>query len=482
MAIICVVTVAKTMITTLDACSGQIRGEARLESYLPLLVIVATSFVTGLTSPMCLPNFFPTLLALYSKTTKSFQGLGHTLSAFDNFIIMIEDGGDSSEVRVASQLQVCTDLRVLPQSNDCTLGIESPENCRNENIEIHVPATKGPADVAVLSIASIVFGNFSPLERGNLNKNIQNFLSGGTFRNNIADTVTLSPPSRDRGSRPATSSLFYHCLHKRGPFRFMELPIEVRLMISKHALHVPEGLSFIWRNYRSGHRVGTMKGYQDQDLPIAMLESINALPRTCRALYNETSGLVFRVNLIKFNVFSMYQYSIPKRCRAPESDLQLRAGVEALGFLRRFAPALLWPAVNRIEMNCINMDALISEWIGQLDSVSYVTHRCIVSVHVSDWSMKSLDAWEFADLEENMKELEIAVHVQNHMQAQATRFIETALLASNVMRCSDDAHRRWRIFPAIRGYKNIGSFTDFFSRETLRAVEDWYANGIGTEL
>jgi hypothetical protein len=71
-------------------------------------------------------------------------------------------------------------------------------------------------------------------------------------------------------------------------FPLMDLPVELRIMITKYALYVPEGLVWKWINYRRGCRVATLKRRRDRK----RLEWVNALAGTCKQLYQETQGLV----------------------------------------------------------------------------------------------------------------------------------------------------------------------------------------------
>ncbi|KAJ8110387.1 hypothetical protein OPT61_g6756 [Boeremia exigua] len=81
------------------------------------------------------------------------------------------------------------------------------------------------------------------------------------------------------------------------PFRFLDLPTEIRIMVARYVLkgEGDEHLSFRWLIYSSDSRKATFTG----------LESLTALTRTCKQAHDELSSIVWDINTFNLNQQAM---------------------------------------------------------------------------------------------------------------------------------------------------------------------------------
>ncbi|KAH7065684.1 hypothetical protein BKA63DRAFT_370033, partial [Paraphoma chrysanthemicola] len=76
------------------------------------------------------------------------------------------------------------------------------------------------------------------------------------------------------------------------PFRFMDLPTELRLYIAEYVLCADEPLQWKWlaSGVKGGFKSGTFRG----------LYSLATFTRASRQIDSETAGLLWRLNTFRF--------------------------------------------------------------------------------------------------------------------------------------------------------------------------------------
>jgi hypothetical protein len=104
-------------------------------------------------------------------------------------------------------------------------------------------------------------------------------------------SVLESGPQSSRTSPSSLLPLYNLRVNQQRSCRFplMDRPTELRLIVAKSAFHHPNGLEWIWTNYRKGPRVATLtrKGWYIDE---TNLDTLNALPRACKLLFQSSSA------------------------------------------------------------------------------------------------------------------------------------------------------------------------------------------------
>ncbi|KAF2014447.1 hypothetical protein BU24DRAFT_410193 [Aaosphaeria arxii CBS 175.79] len=125
------------------------------------------------------------------------------------------------------------------------------------------------------------------------------------------------------------------CNGKATPFPLLKLPREIRRRIAEYALYTVEGLDWQWIAAQPLKKCGTFR-----DISV-----INALPSVCKQLYQETSDLVFSINILNFDASCIYGY-IPEIQHPPD----LSTALYAFEFFWSKCPANVRGGVQRIRM------------------------------------------------------------------------------------------------------------------------------------
>jgi hypothetical protein len=74
------------------------------------------------------------------------------------------------------------------------------------------------------------------------------------------------------------------------PFRFMDLPVEIRLQVAKYVIRNDASLGWKWVTQKNNKRVGKFTG----------MRSVNPLGLVSRQLYADTWGIMWKVNTVNF--------------------------------------------------------------------------------------------------------------------------------------------------------------------------------------
>lgn len=170
----------------------------------------------------------------------------------------------------------------------------------------------------------------------------------------------------------------------------MDLPVELRLIIAKYALLVPNGLGWRWLNYRKGPCVATL--IRSDLFAKDDLDTINALARTCKTLSEKCRGLVLQVNVVNFDIWEMHELQPPRRCTDQSDGLNayMTAIAEALEFFGRFVPLGIRPNLAHIQLHVYH-EKIIEEELDQFLRLAGGLQHLKITIRVDTWYRRSID-------------------------------------------------------------------------------------------
>jgi hypothetical protein len=256
----------------------------------------------------------------------------------------------------------------------------------------------------------------------------------------------------------------------------MELPTELRIMIATYVLHVPGGLQWIWSNYLKGPKVATLMHHAHYHS--VRLEDANALARTCKQLREEIQGLIFSLNVIRFNLHSMHINRVPQRCHRVSSGLSsnLEAIGEALNFLVRFVPRETQSKLKRIEFR-LSVEDLQTNW-RRIDRLNSSMQHLQLVLRISDWSLQLLEFYRLKKIKQLEEEGEPVVSEHEQMVQRIDDFMTKGQQLQQYVREVWPQTRKWRAYPQPIFDDETPKIRAYMSDEKWNMIRDWERNGI----
>ncbi|KAH4223271.1 hypothetical protein HBI06_134290 [Parastagonospora nodorum] len=201
------------------------------------------------------------------------------------------------------------DLKMSPEQHDSADGSRRPV-CNSEpkeeddgRVPVQITSHGASNSDATLLLPRAILDGFSASKKEALPRMLKQFITSHAFRSTII--YELAPQSKatmdvniDSDSETSSSTSWQSTesseagYEKRKPycFTFMELPAQLRIMVARYVLHVSDGLSWVWTNYREGPRTATIKFNPDYNRRLS-LQKTTAIAQTCKTIYQENSRL-----------------------------------------------------------------------------------------------------------------------------------------------------------------------------------------------
>jgi hypothetical protein len=257
-----------------------------------------------------------------------------------------------------------------------------------------------------------------------------------------------------------------------------DLPVELRIMIARYVLHHPEGLSWIWKNYRKGPRSATLRCksiYCNE----ASLDHLSALSRACKLLYQEVRGLVLHINVIDFGFYSMHNRHIPRRCleQSNGTSIVLNAIKEALDFLHTGLSRGLCASFGRIVFQGLSSWDL-QEYRDEFLALVNGRKHLEITVPVTDWSLFRLGAYELERMRYLEEEDEPFTLEHEQMQEREDHYMKTGENVQDLVADIDSQTRNWRIYPQSITESYEGNLDRYLSEDEWKMSRAWEADGI----
>ncbi|KAL6711517.1 hypothetical protein ACN47E_004451 [Coniothyrium glycines] len=284
--------------------------------------------------------------------------------------------------------------------------------------------------------------------------------------------VRLSPTrhsyNRLFSSSPSPLLLSFDFYRPQKAFHFMDLPVELRVMIAKFVFYQPKGLSWFWKVPHQGSRIATLHVPYGADL-----DTINALARTCKALYYEIRGLFLEVNVILFGTFSMFKYGSVSQFISLQGDLSysLTATLDALKFYRRNVPPYLQGLLRRIHFTLMQEE--ISDYVCHVTNIDAYTE---VTAECYDWKLSAITNNHREALEYEGRFSKDYEH--EHMQKQAVDFLNKGKGIQQLVASLTAKSGKWRVSPLAKAQDKVDKFKNYFTEDEMKMVVDWCYHGI----
>jgi hypothetical protein len=239
------------------------------------------------------------------------------------------------------------------------------------------------------------------------------------------------------------------------PFRIMDLPTELRVMIAEYALTSEERLCWEWLNHESKPASGSgmCRG------TFAGLEQLTYLCRVSRQLYKETSTIVW-----KNNNFAFEENNLGIICDDKDNfGLTPRASLRhAHGFFLRVAGPAFTSRLRYITLGLYlgrTRGGSLLKGLHAASKLANLTAGATVSIHNSCWTQKDPKTSINNDLHDFITYRAIG----NEHSA--------ALLDLYPARKS----RNWIVYPALA---ERGAFPDILGKSELAKALEWKTNGL----
>jgi len=272
--------------------------------------------------------------------------------------------------------------------------------------------------------------------------------------------LTKGRLAMERGSFKHIDHPYAKTGQRATPFRFMDLPTELRLRIGEYTLLSDTPLYWVWKSYGSAfyHKIGTFKG----------LEELTALTRACRQLRSELAGMVWGVNEFWFDdeLFGQaYNYS-----NAGFFSAYRPAIPEAHGLFLRNLPSSSQQSLRYItisvdaELSILHAGPFIINWISNMASK---TPGALFQVELGTWSFR-------ADISGYM----YPVYGVRAIDLGVQQFIRKGQLLMNRLAALglNASNRNWKFFPSFR--KDYRGFERYLDGSNRQMVLDWHTKGI----
>lgn len=204
-------------------------------------------------------------------------------------------------------------------------------------------------------------------------------------------------------------------------FRFIDLPVELRNIVARYALTADKPLRFVWLQYTTTKKIGTLNG----------LDQLTALNRVSKSLRRETMDLVWRLNDFYFSESVASHHHI-------DPSLRRGFGIEVIEkAIRVFFHRMSTTSLPRIpiQLGCSTVNGNIrylTEIEDLVTSYSTVEPRAEWKVFDSSWTLycvESVFATAYTTFVEQEKIIRLAL----------------ASLDATIQ------SRRWRVFPKTYG-------------------------------
>lgn len=257
----------------------------------------------------------------------------------------------------------------------------------------------------------------------------------------------------------------------------MELPAELRIMIAKYVLHVPEGLSWLWTNYRKGPRLATLE--EPYSSGERTLEKVNVLARVCKVLYAETKGLVLSLNVVQFSLLTSFGGRVPKKFYNDHdhSDGDLHGFEEALDFIRSSISRNISPNLKHVQLLDFDFEDVVDH-VQQFLRVMNNHRDLQVAVLQRFWILTPLSSDPVQKLADLEKEGEPFDSEEKQMQRRIRKYRKKGKLFQDLAEDVEPADRNWRIYPEVIKDEDMVKLEGFLTDEQQVLVRIWQEEGV----
>lgn len=226
-------------------------------------------------------------------------------------------------------------------------------------------------------------------------------------------------------------------------FRFMDLPVELRVMVARYALTADQPLEFRWITYTATKKIG---GFE-------YIDRLTALTRVSKAVRKETADVVWMLNTYKFGMqtrdtFINYDHHIEF------SDLK-----QVLEIFIRFGERKSLAKIN------IWLEWYIFDWriFEQLTKVDQMIRSLSIRQPKATWRLYDI-GWHLDS------EFVIPDTIQRFKENAKSRLEALAKLDAT------NSSRAWKLFPEV--YCGNPEFSAELQAAGLLEAGDWVEHGL----
>lgn len=228
----------------------------------------------------------------------------------------------------------------------------------------------------------------------------------------------------------------------------MDLPTELRVKIAKYALHHDGGLNWYWKLKKNGDPETYVGSFRLSNKS----ESINPLGETCTQLYEETSAIPFKVNILIFGPYFMNRRVDPLE--------GWRAAFDAYNHFLTKSPRSI-SAVSK----SVHFDYHFGQLARRTTLVNGIFEAAKKSPHLS--------------LRVNDLNWTVMIH-QGDEERCVKRFVDRGKEYENILSTAPftTETRTWRVFPQLSGAHKWDALRTYLAPADFEIACAWYNNGI----
>jgi hypothetical protein len=237
------------------------------------------------------------------------------------------------------------------------------------------------------------------------------------------------------------------------PFRFMDLPTELRIKIIRYALTDKYRPFFRWTTYTSAAKKGCLYSYR-----------INAITQTCRQVHVESRNLFWQTNTIQFSGDICKSFEDAKteyKCRHVPEETFAKDAIAF--FVRSMQPGKIAPVPVSLCLELyIGAEYTFQTTLVELhDLIATLTKdapNLSISIADRDWSI-------------------LTTYLGIEKELASFQEYGRNLTAALAQLCASGVQRNWKVFPHVNPFK-VGIVKRGLIAGGVEEAEEWIGKGV----